>query len=142
MKRINYIVLILLLAGVAIFFVYENTYNKKHPDYEEIAVAFDLSPKQLYEEFTGDAVTASEKYNDKVISVSAENSKLEKGDSLLTAVFVFNEGMFGDEGVRCTFLSHFADLNESDLTGAKIKGVCRGYNEVDVILEKCSIIKE
>ena len=64
-------------------------------------------------------------------------------DSLVIAVFVFNQGMFGDEGVRCTMLHGQTKLaaNISKGNTVKIKGFCSGYNDTDVILEKCSLIQ-
>jgi hypothetical protein len=57
-------------------------------------------------------------------------------------VFVFDEGMFGAEGVRATFLPKYNEKVKNLILGASvtIKGYCTGYNETDVILEKASII--
>jgi hypothetical protein len=59
-------------------------------------------------------------------------------------VFVFEQGDFGDEGIRCTMLPKYnfeAGKLQPDVE-IKVKGYCTGYNETDVILEKCSIINQ
>jgi len=71
-------------------------------------------------------------------------SKIETADSLVIAVFVFNQGDFGDEGIRCTMMKKFNDeANRLQPDGEIIvKGYCTGFNETDVILEKCSLINQ
>ena len=71
-------------------------------------------------------------------------SKIEASDSLVTAVFVFGQGDFGDEGIRCSMLPKYSfEAGKLQPDGEiKVKGYCTGYNETDVILEKCSIINQ
>jgi hypothetical protein len=60
----------------------------------------------------------------------------------LVGVFIFDEGMFGEEGVRCTMLDSQNEKMDKDHAGTevRVKGYVTGYNDTDVILEKCSII--
>ena len=85
---------------------------------------------------------ASDEYNGKVLEIYGKPSGIEENDSLVIVTFVFDKGMFGDEGVRCTMLDKYNDnalaLNLDD--NITIKGFCSGYNETDVILEHCSIV--
>ncbi|MEQ8323964.1 MAG: hypothetical protein RIC15_00155 [Vicingaceae bacterium] len=142
MKGVKILVVILTLIGTGIFIVYEFTYNKSKPDYAELEADYQVSAEELYNEFLADQVGSSAKYNGKMLQLSGEITKIERTDSLLIAVYVFNEGMFGDEGVRCTFLADKAqNLENADLSTNDIKGFCSGYNDVDVILEKCTLIK-
>ena len=63
--------------------------------------------------------------------------------SLVIVVFEFSQGMFGPEGIRCTLLpEHNLDANGWKAGGEMlVKGFCTGYNDTDVILEKCILIK-
>jgi hypothetical protein len=49
--------------------------------------------------------------------------------------------MFGDEGIRCAMLPNHAQ-NIASFIGSdvRLKGYCTGFNETDVIMEKCSIV--
>jgi hypothetical protein len=142
-KNLKVIIVVVLIIAVGIFLAYEFVYNKKHPDFKELDANYKLSAEQLYTEFTSDNEASSLKYNGKMIVVSGTPTRIEIQDTLTIAVFVFNEGMFGDEGVRCTFLTSVGiDIQEgASLKGFDIKGFCSGYNDVDVILEKCSFEK-
>jgi len=145
MKTWIKILLGLLVVGViAILLVYKFVYNKQHPDYENAEPAFTVTALQLYEAYKGNKDAASAMYDGTMIALLGKLSKVEAADSFVTAVFVFNQGDFGDEGIRCTVLKKFnteADKLQPD-GEVKIKGYCTGYNETDVILEKCSIINQ
>jgi sulfur carrier protein ThiS len=145
MKTWIKIVIGLFAIGIfALFLVYKFVYNKSHPDYENIEASVNVNAKDLYEAFNANPETAAAKYNGKIIAVTGILSKVEVADTMVTAVFVFNQGDFGDEGVRCTMLSKFnEEANRLQPDGEVIiKGYCTGFNEIDVILEKCSIINQ
>ncbi|MEI7898048.1 MAG: hypothetical protein WCJ26_13500 [bacterium] len=145
MKTWIKIVLGLFVIGmIALFFVYKFYYNKSHPDYENAEASFSLNAQDLYQEYKTGKDAASAKYNGKMIALTGKLSKVESADSLVTAVFVFTQGDFGDEGVRCTMLKKFSDAaGKLQPDGeVKVKGYCTGYNETDVVLEKCSIINQ
>lgn len=136
--------LILLVTGaLAAYLVYEFVINKSHPDYENLEPDYIVSAEQLYNDFVSDRSAAEQKYNGKMIQLSGVLDQIDQPDSLVIAVFVFNEGMFGDEGIRATMLpSHQQKLLKAK-AGSEIslKGFCTGYNDVDVILEKSSLIE-
>lgn len=145
MKTWTKILIGLVVVGIiAIFLVYKFVYNKKHPDYEKIVAAYSVTAQDLYQSYTTSKDAASAKFNGKVIDITGNLSKIETADSLVIAVFVFKQGDFGDEGVRCTMLQKFNnDAGKLQPDGeVKLKGYCTGYNETDVILEKCSIINQ
>jgi hypothetical protein len=145
MKTWIKIVIGLVVVGIiGLFLVYKFVYNKQHPDYENIEPAYTLTAPELYQAFKTGKDAASVKYNGKVIALTGKLSKVETADSLVTAVFVFNQGDFGDEGIRCTMLRKFNDeASKLQPDGeVKVKGYCTGYNETDVIFEKCSIIPQ
>jgi hypothetical protein len=145
MKTWVKIVLGLIVIGmIALFVVYKYIYNKQHPDYESMEASYSLNAQDFYREFKSNKDAASVKYNGRVIELTGNLSKVEIADSLVTAVFVFAQGDFGDEGVRCTMLPKFNDAaGKLQPDGEfKVKGYCTGYNETDVVMEKCSIINQ
>ena len=145
MKTWMKILLGLFVIGIiAAFLVYKYVYNKQHPDYENIAASVTLNTQDLYQAFKNNKDAASGQYNGKIIALIGKLSKIESADTLVTAVFVFNQGDFGDEGIRCTMLKNFNDAAKKLQPDGdvKIKGYCTGYNETDVILEKCSIVNQ
>jgi len=145
MKTWIKIVLGLIVVGlIAIFLVYKFIYNKQHPDYENIEASFNVNAQDLYNAYKTNRDEASVKYNGKVITLTGKLSKIESADSLVIAVFVFNQGDFGDEGIRCTMLPKFNDpASKLQPDGeVMVKGYCTGYNETDLILDKCSIINQ
>ena len=128
---------------IALILVYVFIYNKPHPDFEAIKPDFTLNAADLYNSYITDRKSSEEKFNGKVIELQGTLSKVEATDSTVIAVFVFNQGMFGDEGIRCSMLKNYHDETRSLLpqSQVRIKGFCSGYNETDLILEQSSIIK-
>ena len=138
------LITIVVLGLISAFIVYKFVYNKQHPDFENLKADYSLNVSEFYQKFKSNGTTAGETYNGKIIAVTGRLSKVEKSDSLVTAVFVMSQGDFGDEGIRCTMLKK---LNQEAMrlqpdAEVKIKGFCSGYNGTDVILEKCSIINQ
>ena len=98
---------------------------------------------QLFSEYRNNRTSAEQTYNGKVLEITGDLSYTEQADSLIIAVFAIEEGMFGDEGIRCTMLPGHQEKTKTLEPGINVtlKGYCTGYNETDIILEKCSIIK-
>ncbi len=145
MKTWIKVIIGLVFVGIIIgFLVYKFVYNKQHPDYENMEASVTLNAQDLYQAFKKNSVDASAKYNGKMIALMGKLSKIEASDSLVTAVFVFGQGDFGDEGIRCSMLPKYSfEAGKLQPDGEiKVKGYCTGYNETDVILEKCSIINQ
>ncbi len=144
MKSWVKIILALLVIGlIGGLLVFHFLYNKPHPDFEKMDADYTLAAADLYKSFTTDKTTAGTKYNGKVIAIKGKLSKVETTDSLTVCVLVFNQGMFGDEGLRCTMLQKYAGHAGKLTAGQEIslKGYCTGFNDTDVILDKCSIVK-
>jgi hypothetical protein len=146
-KKIN---ILIKLAGIIMFvgviagsLMYAFVYNKAHKDYENIKPDYTISASELYNSFKANTTASGTKYNGKVLSVTGKLTKVETTDSLVIGVFVFYCGMFGDEGIRCTMLPKFNEEAKKLQPGNvyNIKGYCTGFNDPDVILEQCSIIK-
>jgi hypothetical protein len=142
----TWVKIILSLFGigtVAALLLYVFVYNKSHPDFEKMKPDHTLSASDLYNSFKANTTESETKYNGKVVQVSGTLAKVESTDSLVIAVFVFNQGMFGDEGIRCTMLpSYNEEAKKLQPNGVyTIKGFCSGFNDPDVVLEQCSIMK-
>jgi len=142
----NWIKILIGLAVVgmiAAFIGYKFVYNKPHPNFENMEADFKIGAKELYDAFKSDAAAAGQKYNGKVVEISGAASNVEEVDSLVVAVFAFEDGMFGQEGIRVTMLPKFNDAikNYASVEDIVLKGFCSGYNDTDVIIEKGSIVK-
>jgi hypothetical protein len=132
-----------LLSILAIVLVYIFVFNKSHPDFEKMKPDYTVTAPDLYNYFITNRTESETKYNGKVLAVSGTLSRIESTDSLVIAVFVFNQGIFGDEGIRCTMLPSYNEEAKKLQPGGvhTIKGYCTGFSDSDVILEHCSIIK-
>jgi hypothetical protein len=144
MKRCQIYLLVVVLVGLlAALSVYVFIYNKPHRNYETATPDYILSTKSLFNNYKDDKLKAQKTYNGKVLQINGNLKKIEDRDSVVVAIFVFQEGDFGDEGIRCAMLPKF----NSELRHLKpddfltIKGYCTGYNGTDVILEKCSLVE-
>ncbi len=138
--------ILLLLATVGIVTAinyYEFVINKPHPDYDKLSAKYSLTANDLYNQFTTKRKESETKYNGEVVEISGKCKNIEQNDTMAIAVFSFKEGMFGDEGIRCTLLPKYKSeiSNYKKDSYIKIKGYCSGYNDVDVVLIKCSIQK-
>lgn len=121
---------------------YKFIYNKPHTNYEKADADFTMKVEELFQQYRSDKENAQTKYTGKVIEIIGMLSSVETADNLTIGVFALEEGMFGDEGIRCTMLENhkqeLANYTNKDIT---IKGYCTGYNDTDIIFEKCSIIQ-
>jgi hypothetical protein len=142
MKTWMKIFLVLVALGfIGVGLGYKFVYNKPHTNYEKASADFSLAGSELFSQFKSSTQQASEKYTGKVLEISGTLNSVETPDSLTIAVFTLAEGMFGDEGIRCAMLpNHSQNISQFIGSDIKLKGYCTGYNETDVILEKCSII--
>ena len=121
---------------------YKFVYNKLHKDYEEAEAYFSLTSQELYSDYQINRQVAEQKFNGKVVEISGFLDKVETPESMTIAVFVLSDGIFGDEGIRCTMLlNHSENIMSNAGQKVKLKGYCTGYNDTDVILEKCSIVE-
>ena len=141
MKKLLKIAGVLAILGIlAAAYVWFFVYNKPHRDYEKAKPEAMLAAADCYTSFTsnGNSLTGQ------VLQLQGILSYVEEQDSMVIVVFVFNEGMFGDEGIRCTMLPdhHEAALALNPEDKIDIKGLCTGYNGTDVILEHCSIVNQ
>ncbi|MCF8368446.1 MAG: OB-fold putative lipoprotein [Bacteroidales bacterium] len=141
-KWIKYLIIVTLIGLIGAFLGYKFVYNKPHVNYEKAKPDYEVTADALFAEYSNFKQEAQKKYNGKVIKVTGILSKIENTSEFTIAVFALAEGMFGDEGIRATLLPAYA-LSIVEFEGKEItlKGYCTGYNDSDVILLKCSIIK-
>ena len=123
--------------------VYHFVINKPHPDYEKEPAKYSLKATEFFNAYITSRKESETKYNGQVIEIEGKYSSVEKNDTTAIVVFVFKQGMFGDEGIRCTMLPKYKTALDNTAKGTeiKVKGYCSGYNDTDVILIKCSIQK-
>ena len=131
-----------ILGLIAAALVFKFVVNKPHRDYEKTKAAFTLLAADLFQEYRTDRTKAETTFNGQVVQLNGRIDRIEQIDSLMVGVFVFDTGIFGDEGVRCTMLPNHENslLNLAEGTEARIKGYVTGFNDTDVILEKCSVV--
>jgi hypothetical protein len=144
MKKWMKIFAALILIGIlAALYVWFFVYNKPHRDFAKAKPDHVLTAEQLFNAFRSNKVVADSLYTGMVVQITGNLNKVEFSDSILTAVFVFDQGMFGDEGIRCVMLPEHWDglraVGPGD--GVVMKGYCTGYNDTDVIIEKGSLIQ-
>ncbi len=141
-NRLKILFGLLVTFIIAATLVYIFIINQPHRNFEKAVPDFVLTTSKLYSDYSEMDAGAVNKFTGKVLQITGDISNIEKTDSIVVLVFVFNQGMFGDEGVRCTVLPkyHETALKLKAETYVTIKGFCTGYNETDVILEKCSIV--
>jgi tRNA_anti-like len=134
---------LIVLGMITAVLVYVFVVNKSHPDYENMKPDYALSASELYNSFKTNTTESGTRYNGKLVAVTGRLTKVESNDSLVIAVFVLNQGIFGNEGIRCTMLTKFNVQAKKLQAGNvyRIKGYCTGYNDPDVIVEQCSIIR-
>ncbi len=142
----NWIKVFVLAAVVGIgvlIYVWFFIYNKPHMNIEKATPDYIISASECYDHYANGNNNETLNYTGKVLQIYGSPSSIEKTDSLTVVVFTFSTGMFGDEGIRCTMLPSYSNEVSNSILSKEIsiKGYCSGYNETDVILEQCSIIK-
>jgi hypothetical protein len=141
-KKILILITLTVIAVATLLLVYFFVYNKPHPDYASAEAEYKMTPDELFDAYVMNFDEAVTLYNGRMIEVTGVPDAFEMVDSLTIVVFQMDEGMFGPVGVRCTFMQKLPDNLLVAGKRMTIKGFCAGYNEEDVILEKCSIVKQ
>jgi hypothetical protein len=141
--QIKATIALFLVGLISAALVYRFVINKPHQDFEKARPAFIVSAADLFNSFRSGREEAEKKYNGQIVMLNGQLDKIETSDSLVTGVFIFSQGMFGEEGIRCTMLPNHSSNLKAITEGSEIrlKGYLTGYNDTDVILEQCSIIR-
>jgi hypothetical protein len=143
MKTWLKILIILAIIGIiAAFLVWKFVINKPHPDYANAKAETEIIAADLFTQYTTKKADADKNFTGKEIQLKGQFSKIEQAGSAAIVIFVFRQGDFGDEGVRCVLLPDEIAKIKSIKPNQEIiiKGFCTGYNETDVIVEKCVFV--
>ena len=145
MKKIVKIGIILAVIGViAAAFIWKFYVNKPHDDIDKATPAYSMTTEEIWKSYNANLKTADSIYTGKVIEITGNLSRIDKNDSLVSVIFVMDaDPMFGDKTISCQMYKKHNDEAASLVKGSsvKIKGFCTGYNDTDIIFNKCSIIK-
>jgi hypothetical protein len=145
MKKIVLILSVLAVVGIiAAALVWTFYVNKPHDDIEKATPAYSLSTEEIWKQFNSELKTADSLYTGKVIQLSGAVSRIDKNDTIVSVIFVMAaDEMFGDKTISCQMYERHNEEAQSITPGTmlKIKGFCTGYNDTDLIFNKCSIIK-
>lgn len=145
MKKLLKIAIILAISGIIVAaLVWKFYINKSHEDIDAAKPAFSIAAVDLWAQYNDNLQKADSLYTGKVIEISGILSRIENNDSLVSLIFVMDaDSMFGDKTIRCqAYPKH--NMEASVLkpgSRVKIKGFCTGYNDTDIQLNKCSVIK-
>ena len=145
MKKFKLWLFVLLVAGLlGGSYVWFFVYNKPHRNIETASPDYILTAESLYAHYSNNSTQEGKNLVGTVLQISGMPTSVETVDSLHIVVFAYTEGVFGDEGIRCTLLHSQHQYLKSIVPGRPVtlKGLCSGYNGTDVILEQCSIINE
>lgn len=145
MKKLFKIGIILAVTGViAATLVWKFYINKPHDDINKAIPAYSISIEEIWKSYNADPKIADSIYTGQVIELTGNLSRIDKNDSLVSVIFVMDsDPMFGDKTISCQMYQEHNDEAASLVVGSKvkIKGFCTGYNDTDIIFNKCSIIK-
>ncbi|MDP4266652.1 MAG: hypothetical protein Q8880_04385 [Bacteroidota bacterium] len=132
---------LLILGIISAALIWHFIINKPAPDYDKLKADYTINANQLFEEFMSKRKNSENKYNGKIVQIKGKFKTIEQNDSLSVVVFSFGHNLFGEKGIRCTLLPKYKSEIKKHIpeTEISIKGYCSGFNDVDVILTKCSI---
>ena len=149
-KKVRTILIIIgigiLIAGGVGYYMF----NMPHRDVQATSADYQLSAKEIVEEYLINSAKANEKYLDeegesKVLVITGKIASISTDFNDQTVILIKEES--DKAGVNCTFLpGDNIQLNKGDVIS--VKGVIRSgasYDEdlemyENVILEKCSIV--
>ncbi|MBC35287.1 MAG: hypothetical protein CL663_04515 [Bacteroidetes bacterium] len=141
LKKRKIIFLLVVTVVITIMIIGLSMYFKPHRDTSSMRPDHIIADSELFSAYTNKFNFAQENYTDKIIELSGELSEIEIADEQTTLIFHLNDGIFGSEGIRCIFsISSPLDVHIGDIV--RIRGICDGYNETDVILSSCTLIQE
>jgi hypothetical protein len=141
-KPVRILLSFIVVGIIALVLVYKFVYNKPHPDFQNIRPDFTMGARDLFDAYKKQKGASTKRYNGKILQIDGTLTRVEAKDSLAIVVFSFEQGIFGDEGIRCTMIKKLNEDAKKLVSGGtvKIKGFCSGYNDTDVIMEQCSVV--
>jgi hypothetical protein len=147
MKKIGLIVLaVVVLAGAAAFVIYKYAHKKPPaevvPEIVNKKADLSIAAKRLWTDYSMNKDIADPKYTGKVIEVKGSIMRVESIENTVIVVFAFKKGESHDEGIRVTMLPAFQQAAKgiNPFKDVRIKGLCKGYTDGNVIMEEGSIV--
>lgn len=144
MKTWLKILIILVVVGlISAFLVWKFVINKSHPNYAKVKAEYELLATDIFNKYISNKDSANQFYTGKEIQIKGKFTKIEQTGTNAVVIFVFRQGEFGDEGIRCVLLPEEIEKIKEIKPNEDIilKGMCTGYNESDVMIEKCVFVK-
>jgi uncharacterized protein (DUF1330 family) len=142
MNRKRFLLIILLVTGIAVWYAYTE-YNRSSPNLKEVKAAYSVTVPALLSQFEKDSAAANKQYTGKIVAVSGTVKKLE-GESNPVIVFLGDAAQMSS--VQCSMDSTDAAQYKTLQTGttATLKGLVTGFRTdplfgTDVILNRCVI---
>lgn len=141
-KQITIITILLAAAVIVVGIFYFLVYNKPHTDYIRAKVDMEIGAADLYHAFTDNEQAAEAAYIGKILKIDGSVGYIEEHATMLIVGFVFQEGLFGAQGIRCIMLENQYEQATALQPGkhVRIKGLCTGFTGHDVVLEHCSFV--
>jgi len=145
MKKFLKIAGILAIFGlVAAALIWKFYINKPHEDIDKATPAFSITTEEIWKQYTSDEQKSNLMYNNKVIELTGTVGQVIDNDTLVTVAFIMEaDSMFGNKSISCEMSNKYnedAKLLSNGIT-VKIKGFCTGFDQIDIKLNKCSIVK-
>jgi hypothetical protein len=143
-KWIRIIAILAVIGLIAALLVWKFYINKPHADIENTAAAYSLNVTELWKQYNQELKLSDSLYTGKVIEITGDLSNIDKVDSLVYLVFVMEpDPDFGNKTIRCEMLAKYNEEVAAIVPGSpvKVKGFCSGYDQTDIKITKCSIIK-
>lgn len=131
---ISIIIVIGIIIGIYLYFKPQADISKKRADVV-------LKASELYNEYSSNENQANTKYLNKIVEVSGPVAELTNNpDSSLTIIL---RDSSVDFGLNCNILKNNTKGLNKLQKGViiSIRGVCSGYNSIEVALNNCALVK-
>lgn len=150
MKRkvtVSYVVITLLILGIAGALYAYKEFNRKTKAVAEQKANFSLKQEELFTAFSADEKAATQKFGGKIIEVSGTVKTVETDDKGFSTVVLGDSSSLSS--IRCSIDSTATQtaLSIQSNTKITIKGICIGYNAdelgigADILFNRCIIIQ-
>lgn len=109
---------------------------------EKSETVIPVRAKRLWTDYSMNLEVADGNYTNKMLEIEGFIMRVEESEGQVTVVFAFRNSELGDEGIRINMLPpyHQAARGINPFKMVKIKGLCTGYNGVDVMVEQGEVV--
>ena len=133
-------IIVLFIAAICVAVgIYLYVFREADPDVGKKTADFELSAKELVEDFEMNEDSANLQFLDKILVAEGNVYNITEKDEVVTVYLKEDEDL---AGVLCNFNPGSINLQSAQIGNKiKVKGICSGYL-LDVVLNKCSIVVE